>query len=161
MQQEKIRNIEYKMKYLEIERQENNPENRVRKMLENLYETSIEELNGGFTPEMNKTIRRIRSSFTNLPSEDELIKNANEKFMKKQLIPVNEKGKKKREKTRLEEENEFIKYQLETKKFKSNNNLKENVQLPMNNFFNNLNRIKEILENENGTRENKERFYAR
>lgn len=149
------------MKYLEIERQENNPENRVRKMLENLYETSIEELNGNFTPEMNETISRIRSSFTNLPSEDELIKNANEKFMKKQLIPVNEKGKKKREKTRLEEENEFIKYQLETKKFKSNNNLKENVQLPMNNFFNNLNRIKEILENENGTRENKERFYAR
>lgn len=149
------------MKYLEIERQENNPENRVRKMLENLYETSIEELNGNFTPEMNEIISRIRSSFTNLPSEDELIKNANEKFMKKQLIPVNEKGKKKREKTRLEEENEFIKYQLETKKFKSNNNLKENVQLPMNNFFNNLNRIKEILENENGTRENKERFYAR
>lgn len=149
------------MKYLEIERQENNPENRVRKMLENLYETSIEELNGNFTPKMNETISRIRSSFTNLPSEDELIKNANEKFMKKQLIPVNEKGKKKREKTRLEEENEFIKYQLETKKFKSNNNLKENVQLPMNNFFNNLNRIKEILENENGTRENKERFYAR
>lgn len=71
----------------------------------------------------------------NLPSEDELIKNANEKFMKKQLIPVNEKWKKKREKTRLEEKNEFIKYQLETKKFKSNNNLKENVQLPMNNFF--------------------------
>lgn len=55
--------------------------------------------------------------------------------MKKQLIPVNEKWKKKREKTRLEEKNEFIKYQLETKKFKSNNNLKENVQLPMNNFF--------------------------
>lgn len=147
------------MKYLEIERQENNPENRVRKMLENLYETSIEELNGNFTPEMNETISRIRSSFTNLPSEEELIKNANEKFMKKQLIPVNEKGKKKREKTRLEEENEFIRYQLETKKFRSNNNLKENVQLPMNNFFNNLNRIKEILENENGTRENKERFY--
>lgn len=147
------------MKYLEIERQENNPENRVRKMLENLYETSIEELNGNFTPEMNETISRIRRTFSNLPSEDELIKNANEKFMKKQLIPVNEKGKKKREKTRLEEENEFIKYQLETKKFRSNNNLKENVQLPMNNFFNNLNRIKEILENENGTRENKERFY--
>lgn len=149
------------MKYLEIERQENNPENRVRKMLENLYETSIEELNGNFTPEMKETISGIRSSFTNLPSEEELIKNANENFVKKQLIPVNEKGKKKREKTRLEEENEFIKYQLETKKFKSNNNLKENVQLPMNNFFNNLNRIKEILENENGTRENKERFYAR
>lgn len=148
------------MKYLEIERQENNPENRVRKMLENLYETSIEELNGDFTPEMNETISRIRSSFTNLPSEEELIKNANEKFMKKQLIPVNEKGKKKREKTRLEEENEFIRYQLETKKFRSNNNLKENVQLPMNNFFNNLNRIKEILKDENrgDKEENKEKI---
>lgn len=148
------------MKYLEIKRQENNSENRVIKMLENLYDTSIEELNGDFTLEMNEIISRIRSSFTNLPSKDELIKNANEKFMKKQLIPVNEKGKKKREKTRLEEENEFIKYQLETKKFKSNNNLRENVQLPMNNFLNNLNRIKEILKdvNRGDKEENKEKI---
>ena len=110
---------------------------------------------------MDEIISEIRNSFTNLPSEDELIKTANEKFMKKQLIPVNEKGKKKREKIRLEEENEFIKYQLETKKFKTNNNLKENVQFPMNDFLNNLNRIKEILGKEDTTRENKERFYTR
>ena len=149
------------MKYLEIEHQENNLENRVRKMLENLYDTSIEELNGNFTPEMNEIISRIRTTFANLPSEEELIKNANEKLMRKQLIPVNEKGKKKREKTRLEEENEFIRYQLERTNFKTNNNLKENIQLPMNNLVNNLNIIKKILENENATKENKGRLYDR
>lgn len=70
------------MEYLQIECQENNLGNRISKMLENLYETSIKELNGNFTQEMNEIIYKIRNSFTNLPSESELIKNANERLIK-------------------------------------------------------------------------------
>lgn len=154
MQQAKIKNIEYKMEYLEIECQENNPGNRIRKMLESLYETSIEELNGKFTQEMNEIICGIRNSFTNLPSESELMENANEKLMKKQLVPVDQIGKKKIERIKLEEENEFIKYQLERKKVKSNNNLKRNAQSSIIGIFNDLNRIEEILKDKD--RVNKE-----
>ena len=145
------------MEYLQIECQENNLGNRISKMLENLYETSIEELNGNFTQEMNEIIYEIRNSFANLPSESELIKNANERLIKKQLIPVDEIGKKKRERIKLEEESEFIKYQLERKKVKNNNNLKVNAQIliPMTKFYTNLNSIKEILKKENVTKETK------
>ena len=117
-------------------------------MLENLYETSIEELNGNFTQEMDEIIGRIRNSFTNLPSESELIQKANEKIMKKQLTPVDEIGKKKRKIVKLEDENEFIKYQLERKKVNPNNNLERNVHISMNKFFNDLNSIKTILKDE-------------
>ena len=136
------------MKYLKIECEENNKENSVKRMLKNLYETSIEELNGNFTPEMNETINRIRNSFSNLPSEDELIKNANEKFMKKQLIPLNEIGKKKREKVKLENENEFLKHQLEKMNCRRNNKLKNNTQLHMTKFFNNLKIVEQIVKDE-------------
>lgn len=117
-------------------------------MLENLYETSIEELNGNFTQEMDEIIGRIRNSFTNLPSESELIQKANEKIMRKQLTPVDEIGKKKRKIVKLEDENEFIKYQLERKKVNPNNNLERNVHISMNKFFNDLNSIKTILKDE-------------
>ena len=117
-------------------------------MLENLYETSIEELNGNFTQEMDEIIGRIRNAFTNFPSESELIQKANEKIMRKQLTPVDEIGKKKRKIVKLEDENEFIKYQLERKKVNPNNNLERNVHISMNKFFNDLNSIKTILKDE-------------
>lgn len=130
-------------------------------MLENLYETSIEELNGNFTQEMDEIIGRIRNSFTNLPSESELIQKANEKIMRKQLTPVDEIGKKKRKIVKLEDENEFIKYQLERKKVNPNNNLERNVHISMNKFFNDLNSMKAIFKDENLEKEDKERFNTR
>lgn len=110
---------------------------------------------------MDEIIGRIRNSFTNLPSESELIQKANEKIMRKQLTPVDEIGKKKRKIVKLEDENEFIKYQLERKKVNPNNNLERNVHISMNKFFNDLNSMKAIFKDENLEKEDKERFNTR
>lgn len=77
MKEEELKNIEARVNLAKNDFNTMNPENRVGKMLESIYECAYE--NGEFTQEMVDMINKIRSNFECLPEEQELSRKAIEK----------------------------------------------------------------------------------
>lgn len=91
IKEEQLRNIEARMKLVVNDMHTMNPENKVRGMLESMYECSYESLNGQFTPEMVDMINKIRRNFGGLPNEQELQKKAIENLTNGYPVPIQQK----------------------------------------------------------------------
>ncbi len=79
LKEQKLANINAKIELARRQSATRNPENRVSVMMANLYDCCAQDLNGAFSPEMIETIYAIRRNFNNLPNEESLAQQANEK----------------------------------------------------------------------------------
>lgn len=94
LQDAQIENIDAKMKLAEYKKDTANPDNRVRVMLQDIYDCAYRNYNGKLTDEMLSIIGSIGASFDNLPTVEELRTRAEEKVGIKALA-LPEKSRKK------------------------------------------------------------------
>jgi len=94
LQEAQLENIDAKIKLAEYRKDTTNPDNRVRIMLQDIYDCAYRNYNGKLTDEMLSIIGQIRANFDNLPTVEELRTKAEEKVGIKALA-LPEKSRKK------------------------------------------------------------------
>lgn len=112
----KLQNIESKMQLARREKEIRNPDNRVREMLQDIYNCAYKNFNGQLTLEMEEIVRSIRKNFQNIPTEPALRENAIKANEVKALIVVENK------KRDIFKKNEIKDIQAETDKLNSKEN---------------------------------------
>ncbi len=75
----KVENIEAQMRYAAKKMQIANPQNSVRQMLADMYQCAYDINGGKLTPQMVQMERAMRSIFSNIPTQEELIQRASAK----------------------------------------------------------------------------------
>ena len=145
IKEEKLKNMELRKELICKDIETMNPENKVSKMLEEIYVCAYEEFDGNLSSEMEDMINKIRSNFGNLPQEDVLINKAKERINGEQLIEVdNKKTFFKTKTTKMKEQNEILKSKL--RKIQDRPARKQKIQIDtVSNMVFEINNIKDEL----------------